>query len=247
MQGPQPLILGHRGASADAPENTLPAFARAMADGADGVELDVQLSRDGRLVVIHDFVLGRTANGGSLVADTSFEDLRRLDAGAWFGAPFAATRIPTLDEVYDLLHGRARLINIEIKKVSPEIPVEDALADFLSSRPDVRAVTLVSSFDHPTLRRFKDRRPDVRTGALYVASLVEPARYAQGIPVDALHPRYDAVTADVVNDARAAGLAVNVWTVNEIDDARRLAAIGVNVIMTDRPAAIRRALATPRR
>lgn len=244
MQSPQPLILGHRGASSDAPENTLPTFARAI---AEGVELDVQLSRDGRLVVVHDFVLGRTANGRGPVGETSFENLRHLDAGAWFGAAFSGNPIPTLDEVYDLLQGRARVINVEIKKTALGTSVEDALADFLSGCPEVRVVTLVSSFDHPALQRFKDRRPDVKTGALYVAPLVEPARYAQGIPVDALHPRHDAVVADVVNDARAAGMTVNVWTVNDVDDARRLAAIGVDVIMTDRPAAIGRALTTPRR
>ncbi|HEV8663384.1 MAG TPA: glycerophosphodiester phosphodiesterase family protein, partial [Candidatus Methylomirabilis sp.] len=117
----QVLNIAHRGASADAPENTLPAFEAALAAGADALELDVHLAADGAIVVIHDITLARTTSGRGFVGRHTLADLKRLDAGSWFGARFAGTAIPTLEEVVTLARGRARLF-VELKAGSDFYP-----------------------------------------------------------------------------------------------------------------------------
>lgn len=234
---PTPQIFAHRGARCVAPENTLPAFDAALAMGVDGIELDVHLTRDGQLVVIHDFDVGKTTDGHGAVAAMSAAEVARLDAGAHFSPAFAGTRIPTLDEVFDLVGDRCR-VNVEIKSV--EVYARDAsdAVVALIRRRNLHGQVLVSSFNPITLVKVRHLDPSIALGMLYDAEM--PAFFRTiwaGPPIypQAQHPERGLIDEAYMAWARQAGAAVNTWTVNAVDDARRLATLGVDAIITDVP------------
>lgn len=233
----QSLIFAHRGAREAAPENTLPAFAKALEMGAAGVELDVQCSRDGKLAVIHDFDVDKTTNGSGPVNSFAMDELAALDAGSHFGAEYAGIGIPTLEQVFDLLQGQCQ-INVEIKSRDPQGgPEVELVAELIRSR-NLYEQVIVSSFNPITLikMRWVDKR--VQLGLLYFEPIPAYLRNAWLSPImapEALHPYHALIDADYMAWAKGAGYAVNTWTVNEVDEARRLASLGVDVIMTDGP------------
>ena len=233
----KPQIFAHRGARRVAPENTLPAFAAALEMGADGIELDVHLSADGQLVVIHDFSVEKTTDGRGQVAQMSAAELRSLDAGSHFSAAFAGTRIPTLVEVLDLVGDRCR-INIEIKSNDPYArDASDAVAALISAR-SLYGQVIVSSFNPVTLIKLRHLDETIALGMLYDRDLpVFLRRTWAGPPITpkAQHPHHGLVDAAYMEWARAIGSQVNTWTVNEPEEARRLAALGVDTLITDVP------------
>jgi glycerophosphoryl diester phosphodiesterase len=224
--------VAHRGASREAPENTLAAFRCALAAGAAAVECDVQRTRDGGLVVIHDPTVDRTTNGRGPIALLTYEECRRLDAGAWFGPAFAGERVPSLDEVLDLIRGRALLL-LEIKH-GPMFyeGIEAQIAEALR-RHRMDAATLVMSFDHPAVRTMRAVAPDVATAIIYRARLADAAAAARAVGADALCPEWRLVTSEVVADAHAAGLGVFPWTIDEEDAMRRCLARGVDGVTSN--------------
>lgn len=233
-----PLVIAHRGASSEAPENTLAAFNRGLETGADGFEFDVHMSRDGELVVIHDETVTRTTSGSGWVKDMTFSELTTLDAGSWFDLRFKRERIPTLKQVLELIADRSKLINIELKSgivIYPDIEhkVIEVLGEF-----NVLDKTIISSFNHYSLRIVKGVEPKARTGILYMEGLVEPWIYAGRVPADALHPAFYLVTPEIVRSAHDAGLSVNVWTVDNADDMKRMVALGVDAVITNCPGEI---------
>lgn len=238
------LVFAHRGARERAPENTLHAFRMAAELGADGIELDVQLSADGALVVFHDDTLERTTGTPGRVTDRTLVDLRQLDAGIWFAPQFAGTRIPTLDEVFESLDQRL-LVNIEIKASSLLAPygaLVQATIDCVAQHNMAHRV-LISSFNPAALGVVRRRAPHLPIGYLYAPRLPLPlakgwlARPLIG-PHEARHPHFSMVDEQYMRWARRAGYRVNVWTVNEPEDVRRMAALGVDMIMSDRPDAV---------
>ncbi len=241
----QPQIFGHRGARRAAPENTLPAFQIALDMGVDGLELDVQLSSDGQLVVIHDFTLERTTNGSGLVSDLSAAELAALDAGSYLSADYADAGVPTLQEVLDLVGDSCR-VNVEIKSVDPEGgPAVEPLAELIRARGLYDQV-IVSSFNPISLIKMRWADPRVRLGLLYEVRLPPHLQYAWFTSIlnpEAIHPQSPLVNEEVMQWARARGLEVNAWTVNVIDEARRLAALGVDALITDIPDVLIGALA----
>ena len=242
----RPWIIGHRGASADAPENTLAAFERAFRDGADGIELDVRLSSEGVPVVLHDDRLARTAGGDpALVWTKSVFELKKLDAGSWFDARFAGERIPTLAEALDLANGRG-LVNVEIKSARnagkggspPPGDLAAAAVRVIETFADADSI-VVSSFDPRVLRRVSALAPRLRRGFL--------RSRRQGSPWTPLacwaRPHY--VHPDVPLAADAARWIggwdkLLVWTVDNPVEQERLAAAGVRAIITNRPASAKR-------
>ncbi|MBM4466470.1 MAG: glycerophosphodiester phosphodiesterase [Chloroflexi bacterium] len=231
------LNFAHRGASRHAPENTLAAFRLAREMGADGVELDVQASRDGEAVVIHDFTVDRTTNGQGRVKDKTLAKLRELDAGSWFDARFAGQRIPTLEEVI-LEVGHQLLLNIELK--ARAFGSADLVAEVVRLIEDHNLVhrVIVSSFNPLALRRVKKLNPRIPTGLLYYFDL--PAHLLRTLLLlladpDALHPQKHLVAQDYMDWARERGYRVNVWTVDEPAEMKRLIALGVDGIITNRP------------
>jgi len=230
------LIFAHRGARDRAPENTMAAFQAGYDLGAAGIELDVQLSRDGEVVVIHDHTVDRTSNGHGRVADLSLAELKQLDFGAWFSPEFAGETIPTLDEVLAWLAPLPLIVNVEIKNTPIAYPgIEEKVAALLRRhlKDQVASRAAVSSFHHPCLRRLKAIAPEIPTALLFACHPIDPVRLAAEAGAAALHPNWECLDRSWVAKAQAAGLAVRAYTVNS-EEAHRLAiAAGVDAIFTD--------------
>jgi glycerophosphoryl diester phosphodiesterase len=240
----RPQVFAHRGAKSVAPENTLPAFQRALEMGVDGIELDVQCTCDGEMVVIHDFDVAHTTNGTGKVADFTCAEIARLDAGAHFGDSFAGTPIPTLAQVFDLVGDRC-IVNIEIKSMAwdggPEV---EAVVRFIQSRR-LHDQVIVSSFNPASLIALRWHDPKIALGLLYSEELPIFLRRAWLGPLiapEALHPHYKMIDADYMQWAHRQGHYVNTWTVNDLAEAKRLTALGVDVIMSDIPDVLMRGL-----
>jgi glycerophosphoryl diester phosphodiesterase len=233
----RPLNFAHRGACKQAPENTVPAFVLAADLGADGIELDVQLSKDGVIVVIHDFQLDATTDGSGPVRDRTLAELKELDAGAGFDPAFAGERIPTLQEVIDAV-GHRLLLNIELKARGVR---DDGLAAAVVSvveRNDLAGRVILSSFNPLTLRRAGRLNPGIPLGLLYAPDMPLFLRrpwLRRGILLDALHPYHSLVDAAYIKWAKKQGYRVNVWTVDDIERMQQLRRLAVDVIITNRP------------
>ncbi len=235
-----PLIFGHRGASADAPMNTLPAFELAVDQGADGIELDVHLSADGELVVIHDATVDATTDGTGEVGALTLAQLQELDAGAWFDARYTGTRVPTLAEVFDAVGDRL-FINVEIK--APHGQGAEAKVAALIREHGLQRRVIVSSFNPILLKAFRDKAADIPIGYLYAPGIPpQVSQLMMGVPHEARHPMYTLVDAVYMEQARRFGYRVNTWTVNATDEAQWLAALNVDAIITDHPALMRAAI-----
>ncbi|NJJ39903.1 glycerophosphodiester phosphodiesterase [Paenibacillus apii] len=230
------LNFAHRGASAVCPENTMAAFRRSLELGATGIETDVQMTRDGQLVLIHDESLDRTTSGSGYVKDKTLEELRSLDAGAWFGnGSFAGEKIPRLEELLELLHDRDTVLNIELKNgIFPYPGMEEKViaavrAYGMSSR------VVISSFNHYSLAYFKTLAPEIKTGILYMEGLYRPWDYAATVGAEALHAHYLAVLPEFVRDAKRNGVVYHPFTVNDPKRMEFLIDAGVAGIITDVP------------
>ena len=239
-----PLIVAHRGDSANAPENTLASFRLALANGADGIELDVMFSADQKLVVIHDDTLDRTTNGQGLVGATPSDAIRELDAGSRFGEKFKGEPVPLLDEVFAEFGGKF-LINVELKNYKTP---KDQLPDFvvaLIKKHGLSESVMLSSFNARNLPRAKTLAPEIRTGLLTLPGILGlPMRGVLGrrYAADDLHPFYRDVSARLVQSRHNLGQRVNVWTVDEPEDLRRMQSFGVDMIICNDPSHARRIL-----
>ena len=227
-------VWAHRGASGYAPENTLPAFELALEQGADGFELDVQLTRDDEVVVIHDETLERTTDGHGWVADHSLEDLKKLDAS--FGRDaYAGTRIPTLGEVFDLVRDTVTTVNVELKNSRMAYKGLEERVLALVEEHDMAHRVVISSFNHYSLRHLVGLGCELPLGALYSEPLWKPWQYATKLGATALHPSLAATRRKIVERSHAHDLAVHVWTVNEPDDLKRMIALDVDAVITNHP------------
>ena len=228
-------IWAHRGASAYAPENTLPAFELAVAQGAEGVEFDVQLSSDGILVVIHDETLDRTTNGTGQVGDHTLAQLQALDASAG-RTEFAGVRIPTLAEVLELVAPTRMRINIELKNSIVDYPgLEQKVLGHVRAF-DLSKRVVLSTFNHFSLRRLQSLKPVCPLGVLYSDPMVRPWRYAKDLGIDAIHPPFPYVPdKKFVKKAHKAGVAVRPWVADAEKDLHRAFRWGVDAIFTDVP------------
>ncbi len=228
-----PLIIGHRGASGDAPENTLGAFELALQLGADGIELDVRLTADGQVVVIHDATVERTTDGVGAVSNLTWAELQALDAGS-------GQSIPSLDEVFESF-GRSMLYNIEIKSMSWwNDALEQAVADRIESH-GLESQSLVSSFSPLSVRRArKHLTRSTMLGHIRQSGWSRPAHRLFRAEAD--HPHYSLVDISYMRWAMQRGLRVHVWTVNDAATAKEMARLGVHGIISNYPGQIRASL-----
>ncbi|MDZ7371315.1 MAG: glycerophosphodiester phosphodiesterase family protein [candidate division KSB1 bacterium] len=219
------LVLAHRGASREAPENTLAAFRRAFALGVDGIELDVQLTADGELIVIHDDTVNRTTNGRGRVERKTLAELQALDAGKWFSEQFAGERLPSLAQVLDEAEGV--LVDVEIKKCRDSELLKERLSALIP--PHKANAFLITSFDSSIIEEFKTMRPDLRTGLLLNGRRKSAGSWEFVLP----HHRL----VDNLFCARAAeaGKKIIVWTVDEEREVNRLLQLGVGRFITNEP------------
>lgn len=222
--------IAHRGASWDAPENSLAAIAVAIEQGADYIELDVQQTADGTLVLLHDRDLLRVAGDRRAIWEIEYDELAQLDAGSWFSVEFADQRVPTLEQAIELIRGRANLY-LEIK-TAPQMPnlVADTVAEL--QRLNFVEQTVVAALSPRVLNQALALEPDLRASLLVHTAIGTMA----GHPYDMLGLRDGIVTPSQVRAARRSDYALHVWTVNNRRDMHRFIDMGVDGIITDVPA-----------
>ena len=228
------LVIAHRGASGYAPENTMAAFRRAIAMGVTFIETDLHLSRDARFVAIHDETLERTTNGRGGVHDFMFNDLRKLDAGAWFGSEFAGERIPTLEEILQFAKKHDVVFYLELKPAG-FWGGEHALIGALRESGEIPRVVVIC-FDAAILAALRKIEPTLMTGLLYDGKSGDPPiEKALEIGARQVALRGDLASPALLKEARRRDLQVVCWTVNHPAHMRLLIEAGVDGIMSDYP------------
>ncbi|HYL86187.1 MAG TPA: glycerophosphodiester phosphodiesterase family protein [Candidatus Angelobacter sp.] len=227
------LVIGHRGASGHAPENTLAAFRKAVALGATFIETDLQLSRDAHFVAIHDSSVNRTTNGTGEVHDLTLAQLRNLDAGSWFGSEFSGERIPTLEEILQFSKKNDVVFYLEMKPAG-SWGGEHALIGALRESGEI-ARAVVISFDAAMVLNLRRIEPTLMTGLLYDGQFEKPLEKAVEVGARQLVARGDLVTPALLEQARKKDLQVVCWTVNHPAHMRMLMEAGVAGIMSDYP------------
>lgn len=233
-----PIVYAHRGASAYAPENTLPAFQKALDMHADGIETDIRYTKDGVCVLNHDGVIDRVSNGTGAIDQLTYAELRQYDYSNGFSG-FAGTPIATADELLALVAGMKR-INIEVKTMAHE--GEERIRSFtqLLERAAFYGCEdrlIFSSFDHALLRFLKEQFPAIRTGLLYSAKLTpeETLQMVRTYRADAIHPDYVHLDEAICEACYAEGIEVNAWTINAPEAIERVIALQTTGIITDVP------------
>jgi glycerophosphoryl diester phosphodiesterase len=235
---PRPIILAHRGDKNHAPENTLASFTQALQKGADGIELDAKLTADGHVIVIHDAVVDRTTNGKGRVASLSLEAIRKLDAGKWFNEKFAGTKVPLLEEVFEIV-GKDKMINIELTNYyfTPRDGLVVKVCELIK-RHNNHSQILFSSFFPSTLKIAAQILPEVPRGLLAMRGLLGVWARSFGFmfgDYQAMHPYISSVNKQQVQRVHRINRRVIVWTANTPEEINQLKEWGVDGIITDDP------------
>ena len=229
------IKIAHRGSSGSYPENTRLAFEKAIEAGADMIEMDCRLSKDGHVVVIHDDRLDRTARAKGFVKGKTLKQLKKLDVGTWLKKSFKGERILTLEEILEIVSGKVE-INLEIKSVLRGPLGIELKVLFIVSHFDYLERTIFSSFDYQSLRRLRELAPDVRIGVLYGAGIKDnPFQAAREMNAYSLHIQREFATPHFLEEARELGLKSFVWTVNEAEEMEKFLSLGVDGIISDFP------------
>ena len=231
---PKTYIYAHRGASGYAPENTLEAFRLAVEQGADGVELDVHFSKDGRIMVIHDALIDRTSNGQGDVTSYTYEELLSFDFGYHFYGECRGIKIPTLDQVYELLAPTGMTVNVEIKSKSPDICLA---CHELAVKYGMEDKVIYSCFDHMQLLRMREVAPDAFVAPLYSINLIRPWDYCLNMQANASHPMKNQLRLfpEYVERCHALGIRVHPWTANKEEEIQFLLDADCDGIITNFP------------
>jgi len=221
------LRIGHRGAKGYFPENTLISFRKSLEMNADGIELDVHLSADNEIIVLHDHTIDRTTNGKGAVKDLSLAELKSFSIDV-------SEEIPTLGEVFDLIDKKC-LVNIELKVETSAKPVTALIEKYVSENGWNYNLFLVSSFDWNTLQEIRNWNPQIRLGVLTETDLELAIGFSAFIKAETIHPYFHLLTASNVAAMQAKGFGVFPWTINEPEDIDRIKSYKVNGIITDFP------------
>src|ERR1044072_7644524 len=234
------LIIGHRGASAVAPENTIAAFREALAVGADGIEFDVRLTRDGVPVVIHDSTLRRTGGLPHRVADLTWAEVSKIDVGSWFAATFANETVPSLADLFTLFQSNDSTLYLEMKCDSPDEqrPLAEACVRAIEAH-SLKERVVVECFQLPAIKILKEIDPDIKTVALFeptftnlsVLSHQRIINHATDVGAAALALHHRLARESLVQKAKAAGLHVAVWTVDDPTWIKRARTIGIDALI----------------
>jgi glycerophosphoryl diester phosphodiesterase len=236
-------VVGHRGAMGYRPENTLASYEHALALGADWIECDVHLSRDGVPVVMHDETVDRTTNGHGLVRDHTLAELERLDAGSWFGAEYADQRVLTLQELLEFARSKDTVLDIEIKNAPLYYDGIEAAVVKALQNTRMTEQAIVISFDHRAVGKVKTLEARLATGVLYAGRPADGGLgLARLVNADALLPHYAYVTPEDTAAAHAAGLSVAPWATSDPPILKQLIAAGVDGIGTNHPDVLRQLL-----
>lgn len=237
-----PDIYAHRGASGLYPENTLEAFRAAYRQGADGIELDVQLSSDDQVVVIHDAILGRTTNGRGLVRSHTLGELKKLSAGEWLHPRFRHARIPAFEEVCAWIQPTHLSMIIELKNFLTTQPLLEEKILQLLDLYQLQDRVIISSFNFNSLLHIRRLRPQLKTGLLYVGAMKNPWEVATEFLTNQIHAPQSDITSKLIKEAHARNLEVYAWTVNGSHRMKTLRQLGIDGIITNHPGRARRTL-----
>ena len=231
----QPLVWAHRGASYDAPENTLEAFRLAWKMGADGIELDVHLSADGELVVAHDETVDRCSSGTGRIVDMTLAELKELDFSN-HKPGYRGVKVPTLEEAYALVKPTGMTVNVELKTGIVLYEGIEAKCASLAKAIGMQDRVFYSSFNHYSLLLMKEADKDARIAPLYQEAMVSPWDYAVRIGAQAIHPFYPTMaTPGIMKHLEETGVLCNPWTVDGEIQLAWMKQLGVNAVITNRP------------
>lgn len=235
-----PLVLAHRGANKVAPQNTLLAFQKALDFGADGLETDVHLSKDGHIVICHNYTIDETSNGTGRVDEMTLSQLKGFDFGSYFGDEFKGVSLPTLSELLDLTKSM-KLINIEIKPPQKDSDLVKKVVEAIHQYGIVEN-SIVSCFDPECIRLVKEIDKNIKTGLLYEDDKLGHeimtfgvAKYCKQLNADAAHPHRKLITRKEVMELHNLGIAVNPWTVNKEEEIIRFTEWGCDALISDVP------------
>ena len=236
------LNFAHRGFSGQYPENTMLAFEKAVEAGADGIELDVQFSKDGKLVIMHDESLLRTAGIDGFVKDYTLEQLKAMDVSGKWGDRYGKMEIPTLREYFIRFKDLPIITTVELKTGVFLYPGIEKRTLELIHEFELEDKIIISSFNHYSCLKMKELEEKIPCGLLEESWIVGAGKYGRQLGMDFLHPAYPMVTESYVQDAKDHGLQVNTWTVNDWDSMEYFARIGVHAIIGNFPDLAEKAL-----
>ena len=223
-------IFAHRGLSSLYPENTIEAFKKALEYNIDGVETDVQLTKDNEPVIIHDEMLYRTSGFHGFVKDYTLEELKKLNFNNKFEGVY---RIPTLDEFLELFEGKDLIINLELKTSIFEYPSIEKIVYEKIMKHNLKDKIIISSFNHESLLRFKEIDKDIKTAVLTADRIVNVEEYVKSLGCSCYHPLFATCKKERIDKAHSLGLEVNVWTIDDEVYFNMVKAIGVDTVMTN--------------
>lgn len=230
------LNIAHRGFSGEYPENTMRAFLESVKVGCDGIETDVQMTKDGILVICHDEIIDRTTNGSGYINDYNYDELSEFDSGIKYGEEFAGEKIPTLDNLFEFVKDKDLLINIELKNnIINYNKMEEKVIEKVYEYNLINNVIL-SSFNHYSMVKVKEIDNKIKTGLLYMSKIYKVHEYAKRCKADAIHPLYLSVLSEeVVKEVHNEGISINAWTVDNENDMKKLMGLGIDGIITNYP------------
>jgi len=227
--------FAHRGFSGKYPENTLLAFQKAIEAGADGAELDVQLTKDGEVVIIHDETIDRTTDGKGYVVDYTYDELSKFDASYIYRGQMGFNKIPTLREYFELVKDLDFITNIELKTgINEYLGIEEKVYDLIKEFKLEKKV-IISSFNHFSVLRMKKIAPELKYGFLSEDWIINAGAYTASHDVQCYHPRFNNLIPEVVEELKKNGLEINTWTVNKEEDIRDLINKKIDILIGNYP------------
>lgn len=232
----KPLLLAHRGFSGKYPENSPISFEKIVEETTcDGIESDVHITKDGKLVIFHDPIVDRTTNGTGYIKDKTFEEMLQLDIGSWKSPEFEGQHVWQLEQLLDFCKENKLLLNLELKNYEVFYEgLEQMVIKEICDR-QMQDTVFVSSFNHISMLEFKKLCPDIKTGLLYDKPLLDMEKYIEHSTADNIHPRYMLLQyqPELMDMYHSHGLDVNTWTVNEAEDIRDMIERGVDCIISN--------------
>lgn len=228
-------IIAHRGASGYAPENTRASILEGLKRGCDGFEVDVQLTKDNKVVVFHDWSLERTSNGNGFLKEKTLGQLKTLDIGNWFSKEFKGEKVLTLEELLGIIP-EEKLLNIEIKVRHGEInQIEEKVLEILERHARINSNIIISSFDHRIIKKIKEIKPEIQVGLLITAGLLNMKNYISNFDLYSVHCGGEFISKINVEELKKNNIKTYAWTVNTVEEAKILDSFGVDGIITNYP------------
>lgn len=228
-------IIAHRGASGYAPENTKASILEGLKRGCDGFEVDVQLTKDNKVVVFHDWSLERTSDGNGFLKDQTLAELKNLDIGSWFSKEFKEEKVLILEELLNIIP-EEKLLNIEIKVRHGEVnQIEEKVVEILEKNSRINSNVIISSFDHRIIKRIKEIKPEIQVGLLITAGLLDIKNYISNFDLYSVHCGGEFISKINVEELKKNNIKTYAWTVNTSEEAKTLNSFGVDGIITNYP------------